>query len=72
MNQHDRDNLDFLLSANKDTLKEWYDAVEEDDIEYAGEILAQYGEELKIRESMIPDDVNNLDDANTLLKRYRL
>lgn len=47
MNDHDRQNLIFLLTADADTLSQWYDQMSEDDHEYAHELLAQYSLELK-------------------------
>lgn len=41
MNKHDRKNLEFLLNADRDTLRDWYDSVDEDDHEYAMELLMQ-------------------------------
>lgn len=49
MTQHDRDNLKFLLNADKDTLRDWYASVEADDHEYAMEIMVQYSNELRER-----------------------
>ena len=39
MNQHDRDNLNFLMSAGPKVLKDWYTKMTADDIEYALELL---------------------------------
>jgi hypothetical protein len=46
MNQHDKENLHFLLSASPEVLKDWYESVEEDDHLYASELLAAYKLEL--------------------------
>lgn len=71
MNNHDRENLKFLLNANPDTLKKWYDAVDEDDIEYASEIMARYSEELKVK-AVLLDDTATGDQAIKYLKGFRL
>jgi hypothetical protein len=47
MNQHDRDNLNFLLTASAKTLKDWQNQADEDDFIYAQELLAAYSKELK-------------------------
>lgn len=39
MNQHDRDNLNFLMSVEPKVLKDWYTKMTADDIEYALELL---------------------------------
>jgi hypothetical protein len=72
MNSQDRENLNFLLSASKETLQDWYNSVSEDDHAYAGELLAAYCEELKVRASMVSDEVESLDQAENFLKRFRL
>jgi hypothetical protein len=73
MNDHDRSNLQFLLNASEDVLKDWYDSVDEDDHEYASELLARYGEELKLRTTFITcETVDSIDDAQQYLKKFSL
>lgn len=73
MNNRDRENLEFLLTADKETLREWYNTVSEDDINYATDLLTQYGNELKVRKSLAPiDNVVDVSYANSLLNKYRL
>lgn len=48
MNQHDRDNLDFLLNASPEVIQDWYEQMDEDDILYAFELLEAYSQELEI------------------------
>lgn len=50
MNQHDRDNLDFLLNASPEVIEDWYEQMSDDDIEYAFELLAEYSQELAANE----------------------
>lgn len=50
MNQHDRDNLDFLLNASPAVIEDWYEQMSDDDIEYAFELLAAYSQELAANE----------------------
>ena len=47
MNDHDRNNLNFLLTIDQETFTEWYDQTDEDDREYAQELLALAAEELR-------------------------
>jgi hypothetical protein len=47
MKKHDRDNLNFLLAATPEVLEDWYEQMEEDDIEYAFELLEAYQTELE-------------------------
>lgn len=46
MNEHDRSNLEFLMSASADVLQDWFESVSEDDINYAMELLKAYEKEL--------------------------
>ena len=46
MNQHDRDNLNFLMTAADEVLREWYSMASEDDLIYAQELLSAYEMEL--------------------------
>ena len=48
-NDWDRDNLNFLLNAGDECLKDWHAQADEDDLVYAQELLASYSEELRVR-----------------------
>lgn len=41
MNQHDADNLAFLLSLSSQGFREWFAQASKDDIDYADELIAQ-------------------------------
>ena len=47
-NDWDRDNLNFLLNSPPDVLDEWNAQADEDDHEYAQELLDAYAEELRL------------------------
>ncbi len=47
MNEHDRQNLNFLLTASPAVIAEWMSVVDQDDIDYAHELLAMAALELK-------------------------
>lgn len=72
MNNYDRSNIDFLLSIDKDTLKDWYDKMDSDDVEYASEIMAQYSLELEVKSALLNDNVTDMSEANIILKQFRL
>jgi len=46
MNDHDRNNLNFLLNIDEETFEDWYAQTDEDDRVYAQELLALAAEEL--------------------------
>lgn len=68
MTEHDRQNLNFLLTASQKTLKLWYDTVSEDDRQYAYDLLDTYLKELKIKVALLEDEVTDTSQANTLLE----
>jgi hypothetical protein len=47
MNDHDRNNLNFLLNIDGETFEDWYAQTDEDDRVYAQELLALAAEELR-------------------------
>jgi hypothetical protein len=47
MNDHDRNNLNFLLNIDGETFEDWYAQIDEDDRLYAQELLALAAEELR-------------------------
>lgn len=49
MNDHDRDNLEFLLSIDGNTFRDWYAKMSPEDHEYAMELIEKYSLELKER-----------------------
>lgn len=70
MNDWDRGNLEFLLAASQETLKDWYAKVDEADRLYAFNLLQQYGNELKIKAILYKDEVADLSEASSILKRF--
>jgi hypothetical protein len=75
MNDHDRNNLNFLLHAEAEVLKDWAAKMEEDDIAYAQELLAMYAEELRERSAALLVEANlekmagNYPEACMVIKR---
>lgn len=68
MNDYDRSNLEFLLNASPDVLKDWYDRVDQDDHLYAEELLAIYSKELEVKAALLNDDVHDISQAVTILQ----
>lgn len=76
MNDHDRDNLNFLLSIDGKALEEWQSVVSQDDLDYAMELLAMYSQELKDRSDalliealMVHSDLDPYPEANAVIQR---
>lgn len=76
MNQHDFENLKFLLTASKETLQDWYNKMEEDDYKYALELLAAYSQELDERSALMDEaeiaGPTPYAEANAVLAKFRL
>lgn len=74
MNDWDRDNLNFLLNANKETLEEWHHYADADDYAYALELLRTARTELAMQELALIDTeaVEDLSQAQSILRGFRL
>jgi len=74
MNNWDRDNLNFLMNASKETLEEWHHYADADDYKYALELLQAARTELAMKELALVDDqaVEDMTEACSVLARFRL
>ena len=77
MNPHDRKNLDFLLAAEPETIRDWAGKMNPDDIVYAQELLLQHADDLRerSREIIIEAEMmrnNSLDQAREILAKFTL
>lgn len=78
MNDHDFENLRFLLLATPDVLADWFQTVDEDDHEYAIELLEaacmdDIIEILEEKEQMMIDEGSfNLTEAQKYLSKFTL
>lgn len=74
MNENDKQNLQFLLSANEQTLRDWYSHTTDDDHEYAMWLLSSYSQELR-NEIMERIEVrlenSNFLEATKVLAKFR-
>jgi aspartate/glutamate racemase len=69
MNEYDRDNLKFLLTIDEATFKDWYNQMDEDDHEYAQELLNRYAQELKEQSAELLIEAELVLDPNYSLAR---
>jgi len=74
MNNWDRDNLNFLLNADRETMEDWYHMATEDDFKYAAELFRRARVELAMTELALVDDeaVEDMSEAQAVLTRFRL
>ena len=71
MNDWDKDNLHFLLSVDPEVFEDWLEQADEDDVEYAIELLQQAKSELILQKMEILDDVEDTTDAKSILQKIR-
>lgn len=72
MNPHDRKNLDFLLKAEPDVIRDWAGKMNPDDIVYAQELLLQHADELRerSREILVEAEMARLDNTYGIAREY--
>lgn len=71
MNDHDKNNLMFLLNADKQTYDDWLIHASYDDLEYAIELLTYHRAEMTVKDIEAQDDVEDLTQAKQLLDIIR-
>jgi hypothetical protein len=72
MNAHDKHNLDFLLAAEPETIRDWAGKMTSDDINYAQELLLQHAEDLRerSREILVEAEMARLDNSYAIAREY--
>ena len=72
MNAHDRSNLDFLLAAEIDVIRDWAGKMGADDINYAQELLLQHAADLRerSREILVEAEMARLDNSYGIAREY--
>ena len=72
MNAHDRDNLDFLLAADSETIRDWAGKMGSDDIAYAQELLLQHSADLRerSREILVEAEMARLNNSYDVARDY--
>ena len=70
MNAHDKSNLDFLLAADSETIRDWAGKMGSDDIVYAQELLLQHARDLRerSREILVEAEMARLDNSYDLAR----
>jgi hypothetical protein len=72
MNDHDRSNLQFILSLDEKSYDEWTASLTEDDVDYALELLKAARTEAMMHIAQLADDVEDTTEANSILKGFML
>lgn len=72
MNKWDRDNLNFILSLDERGFDEWYATLDQDNLDYAMELLKQARTEVGVQVASLFDEVDNMKEARKVLAKYTL
>ncbi len=88
MNERDKENLEFLLTASPETIKDWFNQMSSDDHDYAVELMDIYEQELNKKAKEIDlkislyenerlelqlEELNeNYTEANNFLDKFKL
>jgi hypothetical protein len=72
MNAWDKNNLDFIMSLSPKEFDEWYECLDDDDIKYAMELLAQARAEVADHLTGLKEEVVDLSHAKKVLGKYTL
>ena len=71
MNDWDKDNLNFLLTIDSKTFEDWLEQADEDDIDYAIELLRAAKSELIVEQMEVLDMVQDTSTANNFIEQIR-
>jgi len=72
MNDWDRDNLNFILNADKQELKAFYDECDSNDLMYLANLVQWELNRLRILEVEEFDKVVEIDEAQSVLRKFML
>lgn len=72
MNDFDRDNLEFFINASESEFDEWADQAQDNELQYAINLIRIARRELIDQELEILDAVDEIEEAAKLLKKFTL
>ena len=72
MNDWDRDNLHFIMNSDDGAFEEWLYQADDEDVEYALELIRLAKAELIKQEHEILDEVEDVSEAKELLAKFRI
>lgn len=72
MNEFDKDNLDFFLKTNQAEFEEWMEQANDQELQYAMQLIRQSRRELVEQELALIDAVNDTKQASDILKKFTL
>jgi hypothetical protein len=69
LDENDLGNLKFLLSIDKATMQDWYNKMDQDDINYAQELLRTAHTALMVSQIEANDEITETPDADALFAK---
>jgi hypothetical protein len=72
MNDWDRDNLNFILNADKNELAAFYDSCDSKDLAYLFRLVNWEMGRLRVAEAEEFDQIDEIETANLILQKFRL
>ena len=72
MKKRDEEIIKFILTADNETLTNWFNTSSNEDVEYAANLLCVHLQNLQERLSVYLDRVDNIDQAADFLRKFRL
>ncbi len=72
MNKHDTQNLQFILSLSEEQFDIWYSQLDNDDADYAMELLQMARTEIAMNLVSMNDEPDSLADAQNVLGKFTL
>lgn len=71
MKKRDRDNLKFLMTIDEKTFDDWLNHADDDDLEYALQLIKIAKIELLTRQLDLIDEVKDFSDAKEVIERIK-
>jgi hypothetical protein len=72
MNQHDTENLKFILALSADQFDVWFSSLSNDDADYAMELLEMARAEVTLKVAELNDEPVSLNEAKNVLGKFTL
>lgn len=72
MNDHDRNNLNFIMSLDEDGFEQWSATLSQDDVDYALELIKAARVEVMMKAAEYSDEIEDTTEAMSVLKGFML
>ena len=71
MNSRDKENLQFLMNIDEDTFNDWLSKADNDDLEYALQLIRMAKLDLIVKKIEIMDNVSDTTDAKSIIEKIK-